>query len=146
VESTSIVNGAARSAGPSPAAHAARMVWRVTASSCRTLDHVNARSHVPTVDGASTPSNSSGAAPARSTSTSSMLSPPASIDPITVDAFAPQFAAPGPGASLTRRCTSPATSRRCASSAGAISPALGTRLSSSKVTDTAARLCDALTW
>ena len=56
------------------------------------MDHLCARSHTPIVEGARVTSNSSPAAPARSTAVSSMLSPPASIDPITVDAFAPLFA------------------------------------------------------
>jgi len=51
-----------------------------------------AGSHDPTGDGARVPSNNEPAAPARSTSTSSTLSPPASIDPITDTAFAPLFA------------------------------------------------------
>ncbi len=71
-----MINDAARSVGPNPAAHARTSVWRVTASNWRMLDQVNARSHVPIVDGARTWSNSTGAAPALSTSTSSMLSPP----------------------------------------------------------------------
>jgi len=41
------------------------------------LDHLCARSHDPTVEGARVPSNNEPAAPARSTATSSMLSPPA---------------------------------------------------------------------
>jgi hypothetical protein len=51
-----------------------------------------ARSHDPTVDGALVSSNIFAEAPARSTAVSSMLSPPASIDPTTVSAFAPLFA------------------------------------------------------
>src|SRR5680860_809702 len=116
----STVNGAARSAGPRPAAQPRTSVSRATASSWRTLDHLNARSHVPIVDGARVSSNNSGAAPARSTSTSSMLSPPASIAPTTVTAFAPQKAAPGPAASFTRASTSPAMPRRCTSNAGLV--------------------------
>jgi hypothetical protein len=50
-----------------------------------------ARSHDPIMEGALVPSNSDAAAPARSTATSSMLSPPVSIDPITDNAFAPLF-------------------------------------------------------
>src|SRR5680860_789022 len=121
----STVNGAARSAGPRPAAQPRTSVSRATASSWRTLDHLNARSHVPIVDGARVSSNNSGAAPARSTSTSSMLSPPASIAPTTVTAFAPQKAAPGPAASFTRASTSPAMPRRCTSNAGATRPRVG---------------------
>src|SRR5680860_1302857 len=59
----STVNGAARSAGPRPAAQPRTSVSRATASSWRTLDHLNARSHVPIVDGARVSSNNSGAAP-----------------------------------------------------------------------------------
>jgi len=68
------------------------------------------RSHDPTVDGARVPSNKALAAPARSTATSSMLSPPASIDPITDSAFAPLFAPCW--ARLSRWSTSPARSSR----------------------------------
>ncbi len=55
------------------------------------MDHLCALSHDPIVDGALVTSNSSTAAPARSTATSSTLSPPASTDPITVSAFVPLF-------------------------------------------------------
>lgn len=92
VESRSIVSGAARSAGPAPAAHNRASSSRLIASSCRTLDHVCARSHDPTVEGALVPSNSDAAAPARRAATSSMLSPPVSNVPITDKAFAPLFA------------------------------------------------------
>ena len=91
VESRSIVSGAAKLAGPAPAAHSRASSSRLIASSCRTLDHLCARSHDPTVDGARVPSNNDPAAPARRTATSSMLSPPTSIAPITVSAFAPLF-------------------------------------------------------
>ena len=138
-----MINDAARSVGPNPAAHARTSVWRVTTSNWRMLDQVNARSHVPIVDGARTWSNSTGAAPARSTSTSSMLSPPASIAPSTVTAFAPQDPDLGPLASFTRASTRPAMPSRCTNNAGTTNPALGTKRSSSKVTDTPARLCDA---
>jgi hypothetical protein len=56
------------------------------------LDHLCARSHDPTVEGARVPSNNEPAAPARSTATSSILSPPARIDPTTDSALAPLFA------------------------------------------------------
>ena len=134
VESRSIVSGALRSAGPAPAAHSRASSSRLTASSCRTLDHLCARSHDPTVEGARVPSNSELAAPARSTATSSMLSPPASIDPITVSALAPLFAPCR--VSLSRESISPTRSIRWARTAAGSSPALGTRFVSSKLTDT----------
>jgi hypothetical protein len=62
-----------------------------------------------------------------------MLSPPASIEPITVSAFAPLFA-PCSG-SCSRSSTSPARSIRCASTAAGSSPAFGTRFVSSKVVE-----------
>jgi hypothetical protein len=131
VESMSIVSGALRSAGPAPAAHSRASSSRLTASSCRTLDHLCARSHDPIVDGARVTSNSELVAPDRRTATSSMLSPPASIDPITVNAFVPLLAPCL--TSLSRQPTRPAKSIRCASTAAESSPAFGTRLLSSKV-------------
>jgi hypothetical protein len=96
-----------------------------------TLDHLCARNHDPIVDGARMPSNNEPVAPARSTATSSMLSPPASIDPITVNAFVPLLAPCL--TSLSRWSTKPARSIRCARTAAGSSPAFGTRLLSSKV-------------
>lgn len=95
VESRSIVSGALRSSGPAPAAHNRDSSSRLTASSCRTLDHLCARSQLPTVDGARVASNNELLAPARSTATTSMLSmlsPPASIDPTTDSALVPLLA------------------------------------------------------
>ena len=132
-----MVSGAPRSAGPAPAAHNRASSPRLTASSCRTLDHLCARSHVPIVDGARVASNSSPQAPARSTATSSMLSPPASIDPITVNAFVPLFAPCR--ARRSRSSTSPARSTRWASAAAGSNPAFGTRFDSSKLTETRLR-------
>ena len=101
------------------------------------MDHLWARSHDPTVLGALVPSNNEPAAPARRTATSSMLSPPASIDPITVSAFAPLLLP-----CLARRSrlsTRPLTSMRWARTAAGSSPAFGTRFVSSKLTDTRLR-------
>ena len=92
MESRSNVNGPAGSTGPAPAAHNRASSSRVTASSSRTLDHLNARSHDPIVDGARSWSNSSPVAPACSSAVSATESPPSSIDPITVNAFVPLFA------------------------------------------------------
>lgn len=103
---------------------------------------MNSRSHVPTVDGARTPSNSAGAAPARSTSVSSMQSPPASAAPTTVNAFEPEFPAPCPD-NVTWASTSSATPNFWASTPATASPPLGSKWFSSKLTDTRARLCDA---
>jgi uncharacterized membrane protein len=102
------------------------------------LDHLRARSHDPTVDGAVVALNNDAAAPARSTATSSMLSPPASIDPITVSAFPPLFAPCG--ARRSRSSTSRARSKRCASTAAGSSPAFGTRFVSSKLVETPAQI------
>ena len=63
-----------------------------------------------------------------------MLSPPASIDPITVNAFAPLFAPCC--ASCSRSSISSARPIRCASAAAGSSPAFGTRFVSVKLTDT----------
>jgi hypothetical protein len=89
------------------------------------------------VDGARVASNSSPQAPARSTATSSRLSPPASIDPITVNAFVPLFAPCR--ANRSRASTSPARSTRWASAAAGNSPAFGIRFDSSKRTETRLR-------
>ncbi len=75
--------------------------------------------------------NSELLAPARNTATSSMLSPPASIDPITVNDLVPLLAPCL--ASFNRESISPARSIRCANTAAGSNPALGTRLHSSKV-------------
>lgn len=60
---------------------------------CRAAQDRSGRSRLGVaVEGALVPSNSDAAAPARSTAPSSMLSPPASIEPITDNAFGPLFA------------------------------------------------------
>ena len=74
------------------------------------------------------------AAPARRTATSSMLSPPVSIDPTTVSAFVPLFAPCW--ARCSRWSTSSASPIRSASTAAGNSPAFGTRFVSSKLTET----------
>ncbi|MFZ2016398.1 MAG: hypothetical protein WAV00_21475 [Nocardioides sp.] len=63
-----------------------------------------------------------------------MLSPPASIDPITVNAFAPLFAPCW--ASPSRWSISSPSPIRCASTAAGSSPAFGTRFFSVKLTET----------
>jgi hypothetical protein len=133
-ESKSTVNGPPRSTGPAPAAHSRASSSLETASSSRTLDHLWARSHDPTVDGALVSSNNTPAAPARNRAVSSMLSPPASIDPITVNAFALLFAPSA--ASRSRRSTRSPSPIRCANTAAGSSPAFGTRFASLKLTDT----------
>ena len=80
-------------AGPVPAAQARASSSRATASRDRTSPKLNERRQVPSVEGARA-GNTSPAAPARITSTSSMLSAPASIPPIIVIALTPTFAAP----------------------------------------------------
>ena len=88
----------------------------------------------PIVEGARVASNSSPAAPARSNAVSSMLSPPARIDPITVNALAPLLA-PWT-ASRSRSSMTSARPIRCASAAAGSSPAFGTRFFSVKLTET----------
>jgi hypothetical protein len=137
-----MVWSAARS-GPSPAAQARASTTRDTASSMRTVAQMNPRSHVPIVDAARVAVNTLRAAPARSTATSSIESPPASIAPMMVSALIPALARPAASAgSFTRWSISSATPSFCASAAGATSPPLGTTWSSSKVVSTRARLCD----
>jgi len=99
------------------------------------------RSQDPIVDGARMASNNSGSAPARSNAVSSMLSPPASIDPITLNAFVPLLA---PCRARVRRpSTSLARLIRWISTAAGNSPAQGTRFASSKLTDTPLKSSDA---
>lgn len=69
--------------GASPACQTPTNSVRLTAPSWRTPPHVKLRSHDPTVDRAHTSPNSSGVAPARSTSTSSIQSRPTRAAPIT---------------------------------------------------------------
>jgi hypothetical protein len=76
-------------------------------------------------------------APARSSAVSSMLSPPASMEPITVSALVPPFAPWR--CKVTRRSMSSASPTHCASTAAGNSPAHGTRFGSSNLTDTRAR-------
>ena len=70
---------------------------RFTFPSCATLPQVNERRNDPSVDGARTPANTSGIAPWRSTSISSIESAPAAIpatrQPIFASAFTPHFPA-----------------------------------------------------
>lgn len=63
-----------------------------------------------------------------------MLSPPASIDPITVNAFAPLFAPYC--ARPSRRSTSSPRPIRCVSTAAGRIPAFGIRSVSVKLTET----------
>jgi len=125
VESRSNVNGPAGSTGPAPAAHN------------------RASSHDPIVDGARSWSNTSLVAPEPSSATSSIESPPVSIDPTTDNAFVPLFA---PCRARRTRCsTSPASPTFCANAAAGNSPATDTRFASSQLTDTRDKSCDALT-
>jgi len=63
-----------------------------------------------------------------------MLSPPASIDPITVNAYDPLLAPCC--ASRSRSSISSLSPIRCANAAAGSSPAFGTRFASVKLTDT----------
>jgi hypothetical protein len=131
VESTSMNNRPPSWCGPAPSAHNRVRTSRDTASSWRTLPKVNDRSHDPIVDGARTRSNSTGVAPARNTSRSSMLSAPASIPPSTVATFAAVFAPHRP-ATATVDATRASRPIRWHNIAGADSPACDTRFGSSK--------------
>ncbi len=93
------------------------------------------------VEGAATPwPNTAWVAPARSTSQSSMQSPPASTEWITVMALCPTLARPGASPRSTWASNSSRRPKRWAKVAGTISPALATSRSSSKVTAMASRL------
>ncbi len=131
VESASIVIGP--SPGPAPAAHARPRTCPVSRSSWRVWPKVNARRNVPTVDGASTRWPSTVAVdPQRSTSTSSMQSPPARIPWTRVSSLAPGWAAPGRcprSMSWSAACSIPSRSVRVA---GSSRPALAMAWVSSK--------------
>ena len=88
VESRSIVSGAAP--GPAPAAQARASSSRLTRSSWRTWPRPKLRRNVPTVDAALTVKpRTRSVSPARSASTSSMRSPPASADMTRVRSLSP---------------------------------------------------------
>ena len=94
VESRSMVSGP--SPGPAPAAQARASNSRLTRSSWRTWPHRKLRRNVPRVEGALTmhPSTEE-VRPARSTSASSMQSPPASAEATSVSILSPALARPG---------------------------------------------------
>src|SRR5918994_2767687 len=135
VESTSTVSGP--SPGPAPAAHALARIWSVTLSSWRTWPKVKARSQVPTVEAAITrwPSTLP-VAPERSSSTSSMQSPPATSACTNVSSLRPGWAAPGRSPRSTSWLVACSTPSRSASVAGSSSPAEATACSSSKAIST----------
>ena len=85
-----------RSPGPAPADQARANNSRLTRSSWRTWPHRKLRRKVPRVDGALTTQPMALAVPpVRSTSASSMQSPPASADATRVSILSPVFARPG---------------------------------------------------
>ncbi len=89
-----MVNGA--SPGPAPACRARASNSRLTPSSWRTWPHRKLRRNVPRVDGALTTQPMALAVPpVRSTSASSMQSPPASADATGVIILSPVLARPG---------------------------------------------------
>ena len=89
-----MVNGA--SPGPAPAAQARASNFRLTRSSWRTWPHRKLRRNVPKVEGAlTTQPRAPAVLPVRSTSASSMQSPPASADATRVSILSPGFARPG---------------------------------------------------
>ena len=133
VESRSMVNGP--SPGPPPAAQARASNSRLTRSSCLTWPHRKLRKKVPKVDGAFTVHPSTRAVPpARSTSASSMQSPPASADATRVSILSPALARPAASPRSTWRSTSSPRPRWWARVMGKSSPALATRRGSSKAT------------
>ena len=126
-----MVNGA--SPGPAPAFQTRASNWRLTRSGWRTWPHLKLRRKVPRVEGALAVKPSTRAVPpARSTSASSMQSPPARAEATRVIILSPVFARPGapPRSRCFRR--SWGRPRRRARVAGRISPALATRRWSSK--------------
>ncbi|HEU5004154.1 MAG TPA: hypothetical protein VFW71_15435 [Actinomycetota bacterium] len=101
---------------------------------------------MPSVEGAITRCPSTEAVEAqRSTSASSIESPPASIECTRVSTLRPGRAAPGRSPSSTVACTSSSMPRCWAKVAGRTSPALATAWSSSKITDARSRLWEDVT-
>ena len=114
--------------GPAPAFQTRASNSRLTRSSWRTWPHLKLRRNVPRVEGAlAVKPSTAGGPPARSTSASSMQSPPARAEATRVIILSPVF--PRPGAlPRSRHCwTSWGRPRRRARVAGRISPALATR-------------------
>ena len=106
---------------------------RLTRSSWRTWPHRKLRRNVPRVDGALTTQPMAPAVPpVRSTSASSMQSPPASADATRVSIWSPAFARPGAAPRSTWLSTSSRRPKCWARVTGRSSPALATRRWSSK--------------
>ena len=123
------------SPGPAPADQARANNSRLTRSSWRTWPHRKLRRKVPRVDGALTTQPMALAVPpVRSTSASSMQSPPASADATRVSILSPVFARPGASPRSTWLSMSSRRPRCWAKVTGRISPALATRRWMSKVT------------
>ena len=134
-----MVTGA--SPGPAPAAQARPNSSPATLSSWRAWPQLKDRKKVPSVEGASTPwPSTASVSPDRSTSASSIQSPPASAECTKVMALWPTLA--WPAASPRSTCSSKGSRNpRCwASVAGSINPAFATRCSSSNVTSRRSRL------
>src|SRR5215207_2779827 len=135
VESTSTVSGP--SPGPAPAAHARLRISPVTLSSWRTWPNENDRRKVPTVEAAMTRWPSTLAVdPQRSSSTSSMQSPPAIMAWTRVSSLRPGRAAPGWSPRSTSWSVACSIPSRSAKVAGSSNPALATARWSSKTTST----------
>ena len=93
------MNGA--SPGPAPAFQTRASNLRLTRSSWRTWPHLKLRRKVPRVEGALAVKPSTRAVPpARSTSASSMQSPPARAEATRVIILSPVFARPGAAAEV----------------------------------------------
>jgi len=94
------------SPGPAPAFQARSSARPSSLSSWRTCPNVNARTNVPSVEGAATqPPSSRRVRPDRRTSQSSMLSAPSAIAKISDITLRPALPAPGSfGRSRTNRC------------------------------------------
>src|SRR5215218_8944009 len=142
VESTSTVSGP--SSGLAAAAHALARISPVTLSSWRTCPNVKLRSQVPTVEAAITWCPSTLAVnPQRSSSTSSMQSPPATRAWTSVSSLRPGWAAPGRSPRSTSWSAVCSIPSRSASVAGNSSPAEATaRWSSNAISTWSSSTCE----
>jgi hypothetical protein len=137
----SMVNG--HGPGPAPACQARDKARPATWSSWRAEPQVNERKKMPSVDGAATRWPSTWPVdPARSRSASSIHSPPARAEWISVIALSPALAAPGPLPRSTCSSTNSPSMSPSAKLATSMRPASATAWSSSKQTVIASGLWD----
>ena len=131
------------SPGPAPTAQALFNSSPATLSKLRESAQLKLRRNVPSVDGAGTHVPSSSAArPERSTSASSMESPPTSAEATSAIVLCPGLARPGASPRCTLASTSSRKPSRPARVIGSTSPALATALRSSKTTSKCSSLRD----